>query len=603
MSDGPLLETGRRGCVEVDDGRRPSVSRGSDAAAPYEVVSMPRVAAATTFPQPEADYPVRTPEPLASADRLLLLGLLLLALIPRAVVGLRLGPVCDDGYFYLAVAEAYGREDYSGALHYLNINVYPVLLTVLDRLGFDPIATAKWWGVMAGTLVVLPLFGWLRRMIDRRVAVAGCAIYALHTEFIELSPEPIRDPTFWLFCVTGFYFAWRAATERALWLFASAGLSAALAAHTRTEGWLLLLPAVTWPIARWRDATGRRLRVGAGVVLCLAMTPGFVVVFNVTALAGHSRWEWGRLEHLRSLAGESSAPRVMHDLQPALETPAAAHVPIANVPPAAVPAPHRVHAVPPAPARVETDSRTRTYLTSLARTLEPIPLLLMLIGVLACPRVLVRREHLVLSACCAAVLIAIWLRLSTSGEINGRYFLLCFFPAAGAAGIGLLATLNFLERRWPEYIRHPKPVVAVAAVAAIVGTAQAGDALLGSHPSRMAECRLGEALGKRFGDDSEILVVPRACRVGYFAGGRMPAVMLDVVGIEALVDRHRPDLVIIETQDTPRAEFDELYGRLTRYGWYPYDLTGYPERDRFMVLTAGAASASRPLGLAHRDGR
>lgn len=567
---------------------------------------MPRPVPATSFPPPELDYPVRVPEPPARSDWTWLAGLLLLALIPRAAVAFRLGPVCDDGYFYLAVADAYAREDYSGALHYLNINVYPVLLVALDWLGLDRVSTAKCWGVLAGTLVVLPLFGWLRRMMDRRVAVAACAIYSLHTEFIELSPEPIRDPTFWLFCVTGFYFAWRAATERALWLFAGAGIAIALAGHTRTEGWLVLLPAAAWPIARWRDAAGRRLRVVLGMAVCLAMTPAFIAAFNLTALADHDRWEWGRLEHLRSLAGEAPLP------------PAATAPPVIPVLTAAVPAPPpvisetlRAEAVPtppvlpdasPTPER-RRESKLQTYITSLGRTLEPVPLLLMLAGVMSCRRVLVRREHLVLSACCVAVLLAVWLRLSASGEINGRYFLLCFFPAAGAAGIGLLATLEFLERRWPAYLRHPKPVLAVAAVAVVVGTAQAGDAVLGTHPSREAERRLGNRIGERFGTESSILVVPRACRVGYFAGGRMPAVMLDVVGIEALVDRHRPDLVIIEKKDTPRAEFDELYGRLIRYGWQPYDLTGLPEEDRFLVLTAGQVPASRPLGLARRDGR
>lgn len=558
---------------------------------------------ATSFAPPDADYPVRPAGALTRGDWVWLLGLLLLALIPRAVVAARLGPVCDDGYFYLAVADAYERGDFSAALHYLNINIYPVLLGSLHSLGLDPLAAAKWWGVAASTLAVLPLFDWLRRMLDRRVAMAACGVYAVHTEFIELSPEPIRDPTFWLFCASGFYFAWRAATERKLWLFACSGLAIALAAHTRTEGWLLALPAVAWPISRWRDAPGQRLKVAVGGALCFAMTPLFIVVFNLTALAGHDRWEWGRLEHLRLVTNTVGA-----------EWPAATKTPVTVQ---AVPtlAPRAVRsplidetARPPIapPRRLERgrhDSNASIYLGSLGRTLEPVPLLLMLVGAVACRRVLIRREHLVLSACCVAVLGAVWFRLTNTGEINGRYFLLCFFPAAGAAGIGLLATLSFLERRWPAYLRHPRPVVAVAAAAAMVGTAQAGDAVLGSHPSRVAECRLGEALAMRLGPGQSIFVVPRACRVGYFAAGRMPTVMLDVLPIEAVMQRDRPDVVIIESRDTPRAEFDELYVRLVRYGLRPYDTAGLPEADRFVVLTATDAPAVRPLGLARRDGR
>lgn len=558
---------------------------------------------ATSFPPPAADYSVRPPGPLTRGDRAWLFGLLLLALVPRAVVAARLGPVCDDGYFYLAVADAYERGDFSAALHYLNINVYPVVLALLHSLGFDPVISAKWWGVAAGSLAVLPLFGWLRRMLDRRVAAAACGVYALHTEFIELSPEPIRDPTFWLFCAAGFYFAWRAATERKLWLFASAGLAVALAAHTRTEGWLLALPAVAWPIARWHDAAGRRLAVVGGMAACFAITPLLVVAFNLTALAGHDRWEWGRLEHVRLLTENAGVERAASRKTPIVAT--AVPAPVPGRPPSRLvdETTRRLVVPPPRLEREAPDSDAWIYLSSLGRTLEPVPLLLMLAGAVACRRVLVRREHLVLSACCVAVLAAVWLRLTTTGEINGRYFLLCFFPAAGAAGVGLLSTLSFLERRWPAYLRRPRPATAVAAVAAVVGIAQAGDAVLGTHPSRTAECRLGQALATRFGADPSIFVVPRACRVGYFAAGRMPTVMLDVVPIEAVVDRHRPDVVIIESRDTPRAEFDELYVRLVRYGLRPYDIAGLPEADRFVVLTAPGRPPVRPLGLAHRDDR
>lgn len=564
---------------------------------------MSAAAPAPAFRPPEDDYPVRAAGPLTRRDLAWVLCLTLLALIPRAWVAARLTAVCDDGYFYLAVANAYERGDYGAALHYLNINVYPVLIAGLHRLGLEPLTAAKLWGVLAGSLVVPPVFGWLRRMLDPRVALAACGLYALHPEFIELSAEPIRDATFWLLTATSLYFAWRSATERSLWLFAATGLAIAIAAHTRTEGWLLALPVAAWTTARWRDAAGHRLKVAFGLALCTAMTPAFVVAFNLTALAAHDRWEWGRLEHFRVAA------RWLGGEKTVTATPL---VPIAAAPLPAAGAP--VPATAPITPAIKLDakeprserkprSKVYTYVRSFGHALEPVTLLLMLIGAVCRPRLLVRPEHLVLSACGAAVLIAVAFRLATLGEINGRYFLLCYFHWAGAAGIGLLWMLNALERRWPAWATRPQPAIAVASLLVVAGAAQAGDAILGRHPSRETEGRLGEALAAKFGRDRSFLVVPQACRVGYFAAGHLPNVMLDITPIDTVLFRSQPEVIILERQDTPRAEYDIMLYCLELRGMQKFDLSGLPGEDRFTVLTAPGVAPERPLGLARRDGR
>ena len=126
------------------------------------------------------------------------------------------------------------------------------MLVVLHRLGLDWEVAGSLWGVLMGAAVVLPLFGWLRRQFDRRVALAGCFLYAVHGELIRWSPEVLRDPTFWFLFTLGLYLLWRAVTEVRLGLFLSAAAVIVLASATRFEGLLLLVPLAGWSVARWR---------------------------------------------------------------------------------------------------------------------------------------------------------------------------------------------------------------------------------------------------------------------------------------------------------------------------------------------------------------
>ena len=100
-------------------------------------------------------------------------------------------------------------------------------------------------------------------MFDDRLAVIACLIYALHGKLIGISPLIIRDSTFWLLLVLALYYLWRAVGELRFAFFAAAGLAITLAVHTRTEGWLLLIPLLGWGgrywfVAKQRVAPGHR---------------------------------------------------------------------------------------------------------------------------------------------------------------------------------------------------------------------------------------------------------------------------------------------------------------------------------------------------------
>ena len=118
----------------------------------------------------------------------LLLGMVAICLIPRALMAWKLDVICTDAIFYIQSAQALENGDFDRAFSTIHLNIFPVVLIVLNRLGLDWELAGKLWGVTMSTLVVLPLFGLARRQFDERVAVAACVLYAVHPKLIEWSP-------------------------------------------------------------------------------------------------------------------------------------------------------------------------------------------------------------------------------------------------------------------------------------------------------------------------------------------------------------------------------------------------------------------------------
>ena len=216
------------------------------------------------------------------------LGLLLLAcLVPRVVVACKLAAVCDDGFSYLHVADALERGRLDQALEYLNLNVYPLVLVGLHKLGLEWTTAGKVSSVVIGTAIAVPLFDWLRRMFDEQIATVGVLfLYAVHPKPIEYLLSSLREATFWFFFVVGLDLIWRAFEERRWWQFATAGVALALALHTRIEGWFLLAPLAVWGAVSWWRVPAARLRLALGVPLCPRDDAPFAVTGDECHAAG-----------------------------------------------------------------------------------------------------------------------------------------------------------------------------------------------------------------------------------------------------------------------------------------------------------------------------
>jgi Dolichyl-phosphate-mannose-protein mannosyltransferase len=526
------------------------------------------------------------------------LGLLLLAcLLPRIVVACRLSAVSDDGFSYLHVADALERGRLDQALEYLNLNVYPVILMGLHALGLEWTTAGKLWGVLIGTAIVLPLFDWLRRMFDEQIATAGVFLYAVHPKLIEYSVEPIREATFWFFFVAGLDFLWRSCEERRWWQFAAAGMALALALHTRIEGWFLLAPLIVWGAASWRRTPAARLRLAAGGLLCAAMTPLLLLVLNVTLLAHHPTWEFGRLSPFTVVAGWVPAH---HANKPPKPTAAAN---LSAAPAAAVKSPAEPAPLAPSQLTVSTGdsakiadkSHARRYLVELVRTVGVPYLLLAAIGFWSLLARFRDLRYALLPVWTVATLLAIWVQLVHAGEMNGRYFLTLAFVDAALVAAGCLSVIGRLAKA-VERSANPFQRLVVAGLVPVcllaVGWTQSFSS---RHTSRHMEARLGLWTKAHTGPIHRAVSDFQAIRPAYFAAGGMPAVVKYDEFFEAEIDRDPPDLLVIDPRSFSPRLLPYFLERAHDLGLVPLDQRGFssaPEKFAIYVRPPKVANQS-----------
>lgn len=326
------------------------------------------------------------------------------------------------------------------------------------------------------------------------------------------------------------------------------GISLALALHTRMEAWFLLAPVLVWLLVAWRREPAARPRLAAGAIAALAITPLFVLVVNLTLLAHYPHWELGRLGPFALVAKWVHTP--MHG-GPAATPPLAAEASVvANVPPApastpaAAPAIPHVEAVKPAADRTVA-STLRLYLYEMLRRLGYAFVALVLIGGIRGRREFLDPRKAVLGLLTLVVLLAIWVRVSQIGTMNGRYFLILVFLNAPFAAIGAIEIVRALEivrlRRQVSWLRAGQASLAFATVLLAAGWAEA---LLAHHSHRRHEAQLGRWIARRSGQFRSIVADFNSVRPAYAAGHGMPDVVTFDEFYEQRFDRSPPDLAI-----------------------------------------------------------
>ncbi len=357
--------------------------------------------------------------------------------MPRAIAAWKVPGICPDAVLYINLGKAFEAGKAEQALGHIRFNVYPLLLAGLHRMGMGWELAGVAWGVVISSCTVLPLYGWVRRMFDRRLALGAGFLYAVHPGLIRWSVEIIRDSTFWFLLTISIYLLWRAVTELRWAWYAAAGTTIALACLTRFEGLTLYALLAVWSVGQgaWSaERTGNApcsslrapcsLRLALGALLCASIYPLALLLIN-------GLWHHGAATELvRSQPAELAQSWMQESFSGQREAKMLA----------------RPDVLPPLPAWKLADR----FATGLYKGLSPLYLVVLGCGIavnrkwifwppLADSNADPTTIFLVSALACmtAPILLAVWVHLYWSHEAGPRYFFPIVIVAAPLASRGL----------------------------------------------------------------------------------------------------------------------------------------------------------------------
>ena len=520
--------------------------------------------------------PGEFPDPFGATHRsnatlppcgLLLLGLFLLCLAPRAFLAGRLTSICPDGVLYFRMADAFEHGVFPGMFSAMRFNVYPVVLMILHQVGVPWEQAGAGWNVFIASCTVLPLYGWIRRQFDDGVAVAACLLYAVHPVLIRWSPEIVRDPTFWFLFAMSLYLAWRAVTE-VYWLwFVSAGMAISLACLTRFEGLVLLVPLVLWALWRGLGRPAVRTRLLVGTLACVSVYP-LVLVLLSTAWSGvYAAGNMVRSEPLNLARGWAQAAWSLDDDADADE------------PQTAGLSPHH---------RISAWRMVQRFVPGLVKGMSPLVLVCLLGGLTGWWRTWLRRDHQPLFFASLIVLMAIWVHLWWSHEAGQRYFLSPLLMALPFAGLGLLRFSAAVADRVNRFkgLAGAMPVLLIAAVSLSL-------VLGGDYRFRRASVELGQWTYRQFGPSARLFGPSGVTQViNYYAKGRCDSFEENRSDrfIATCVEKLHPDLVMLPAVRKTNRGVEGLLREIEDLGFEQVD------RSRF------SGGCGKVLVLARRRG-
>lgn len=540
-----------------------------------------------------------------------LFGLVLLCLIPRAVMAWLVEPICHDAYYYISIASAFHDGEWATGFSYLNLNVYPVILVALNSLGLEWIFAGKLWSVVISSLAVLPLFGWIRRLFSDQVAWAAGFLYSLHSEFVERSFEPIRDPTFWFLFNFCLYTTVRALSELKTRWFLANGLALTLAIHTRSEGWLLTIPLVLWLARQLVIRSECRKRLLAGTALCLAVLPGIILLVNLTILRGQPEWQFGRLNHF--VVGWKWVQENVEPLKPAEPRPENPPTPDSSSgSPTVAQAPQgpdnaesdqadsqRSTEVSAASASPPEPPRIRKYLKDMASALEQISLGLLVFGLCWSGRELIDWDRGTLFVLAFAIAAAVWIVYDHHGHLNNRYFLPISLALMPYFGLGYLLVFHVLWNR-AERLKWSWLKPQYTAIFLILLSVSLGwiDSFTTDYTKGEREIAFGKWLEKEHGPFRSVAADCESARPAYTIQRGVPTTIYHWSTCDsAHTSSH--DLLILSKRSTPQHCRAAVRADVERLGFKPLALPAdHFGRAHFIVFVRPQAAQEQPAATA-----
>ncbi|MFA6567958.1 MAG: glycosyltransferase family 39 protein [Victivallales bacterium] len=180
--------------------------------------------------------------------------LLYFLLILLLAFGLRLArSVIDDkmdkdSVVYLWMAKSAAAGDINSAVAY-NVRMPPLYIFLMaagEYLGIGAFNAGMAVSVMAGTLLLIPVFSIAKTLSSDKIALFASIVAATHPYLVRISAEIMRDSLFLLLIFAGLAFALKAAKGGKVLDWCIPGVFAGFAVMTRAEGIDLVFAIMLW---------------------------------------------------------------------------------------------------------------------------------------------------------------------------------------------------------------------------------------------------------------------------------------------------------------------------------------------------------------------
>jgi hypothetical protein len=520
------------------------------------------------------DYPnrLRMPpdaKPLKSAV-VILAVLFILCLVPRVWVATKLPSICPDGAFYIRLAQAVEQRNFSEVREH-GVNTFPLILAALHRVGFGWEMAGQFWGVMISSLVVLPLYGWVRRQFCDRVALVAGVLYALHPALIRWSPEIIRDSTFWFLLALSLYLLWRSLVEVRPGMYLLAVATMVVAMMTRSEGLFLAGPLVVWTSVRIRVLGKSEVRIRWAVLTAIVVLVSILVgAALAAAYSGKAPiYTMGTLKLAQAWIAKHF------------------HVSWLTLPPA-----DSVQVMMPG----ESVSRILTILVpTIYRGYTAVFGLLTLLGIGIWRRVYLQSAHQAVLLSAVALLTGMWIAIWCVHESSPRYVLSAMVLGSAWPALGLLSVSQWCAR-WTRWLFKTEWIARAASYTPLAASVVAGiAAVLMVNPAKLG-CEMRIGLWIRQQDHRPSLIVGplgATAVVSYYSGvrdARMFPWNSDDEHVLTMVRNSRPDMVVLRVSKRFTVErCQRLMGSMKSLGLREIPAERQPEGCREVFLAVSPA--------------
>ncbi len=141
-----------------------------------------------------------------------------------------------DEAHYVRMARAFAMGKWEAFLHPYWPPMYPAAIGILLPLFRDPELAARLVNVLAGVLLILPVYHWTRRIFSDRVALWSAGLLATFPPMAFNATTAMTEPFYTALTLWGIWFGWKALEEGGALAALAAGLLFGAAYLTKPEG-------------------------------------------------------------------------------------------------------------------------------------------------------------------------------------------------------------------------------------------------------------------------------------------------------------------------------------------------------------------------------